>query len=106
MIDYNGYMQSDAWKEKRHERMIIDNHTCQCCGSHGTQTNELQVHHFNYKNIGEENVERDLVTLCKNCHTDLHRIMNRITGYDADGTPIHGWHDSLIFARKDGNGDD
>ena len=51
--------------------MIIDNHTCSICGS----KDDLNVHHFGYGNLGNEDVENDLVTLCHKCHVMIHRIV-------------------------------
>lgn len=32
----------------------------------------LQIHHIHYNNIGNEKME-DLVTLCINCHAEIHK---------------------------------
>jgi len=97
--DYLNYLGSDKWKAIAQRRLEIDNYTCQCCGSHGTQRNKLNVHHLSYYHVGRENekdyIYTDLVVLCSDCHAGLHRIMNRITS--ASGR--RGWRDTLTLSR-------
>ena len=89
---YQHYLESDEWKEIRNKRLMIDGFVCQSCGSRGTSQNPLQIHHFSYKRpLGQENVYRDLVTLCKACHSTLHNAMNRITSESGQ----RGWKDAL-----------
>ena len=66
--DKKEYLQSSEWHRKRQERLIVDDFNCQLC----SYTNNLQVHHKTYKNIFNEDVEHDLVTLCSDCHTAIH----------------------------------
>lgn len=89
--EYSVYLLSPEWKQVAEKRKTIDGHRCVMCGSKGTQTNKLEVHHFSYKRVGNENPYTDLVTLCRNCHRDVHRLMDRIT--DENGRK--GWRDSL-----------
>jgi cbb3-type cytochrome oxidase subunit 3 len=65
----NIYLKSDAWQRKRYVVLKRDNWRCVYCGRHATQ-----VHHKRYakKNIGREPIEW-LVSICKNCHENLHR---------------------------------
>lgn len=86
---YYEYIHSAEWEERRNKRLAIDKYLCQQCGSSGTETNPLQVHHLNYKRIYQENIYTDLVTLCKNCHNGVHTFMNRITSPSGK----HGWKD-------------
>ena len=78
---YIEYMKSDKWRRIAAERMRIDNHTCQGCGSRGSANNPLEVHHLRYRYIYHEEtrIYEDLVTLCHACHKNLHRIMERVT---------------------------
>ena len=64
----NEYLLSDEWKERAKQRRAIDGFKCAICGKKGC----LSVHHISYANIGNENVETDLVTLCEECHKSLH----------------------------------
>ena len=67
--EYNEYLKSDKWRKKRSERLKIDNYTCQKCGS----GRNLNVHHLNYKHLGNENVYDDLITLCETCHKEIEK---------------------------------
>lgn len=66
-VDYNEYIQSAKWKEKRNRRVAIDRYRCQKCGS----TSKLNVHHLSYEHLGDEPME-DLITLCESCHAAVH----------------------------------
>lgn len=67
--DYLDYLQSSKWQEKRIERLKMDNFRCCRCGS----PHDVQVHHLTYKNIGNENVYEDLITLCDSCHESIEK---------------------------------
>lgn len=71
MIDrrYLDYIQSEEWAKKAEQRRAIDGHKCAICGS----TERLHVHHRHYRTLGNEDVEKDLVTLCEACHRDVHK---------------------------------
>ena len=73
MGKYSEYLQSDHWKEKRKKRLAVDGYKCAVCGS----TESLNVHHISYANIGSEDIDNDLVTLCHPCHAMLHRVKER-----------------------------
>lgn len=72
-MNYETYMNSNAWRQKRKARLEIDNHQCRLCG----ETERLEVHHRpdSYALLPNETVEEHLTTLCVWCH-DL--ITNRI----------------------------
>lgn len=89
---YQNYLHSEDWKKKANERMKIDGFTCQSCGTRGTPSNPLCVHHFSYRNLPFEDVNKDLVTVCKCCHSNLHNVMNRITN---PNTGRRGWRDDV-----------
>lgn len=61
------YLKSKIWSKKRIKIKKRDNHQCQCCKNH----KNLEVHHISYKDIPNEN-NKDLITLCCNCHQLLH----------------------------------
>jgi len=62
--EYARYIASAAWNRKREERRAIDKSRCRTCGV----SENLQCHHVTYKRFGDEDVERDLITLCAECH--------------------------------------
>lgn len=92
--EYLDYIQTEQWKEIASKRLKIDNYACQGCGSKGSSTNPLQIHHLTYKHKYHEgenqNYYTDLVTLCHSCHNNLHNIMNRIT----NDKGRRGWSDN------------
>ena len=77
--EYAKYLMSDHWKQVAKQRLIIDGYRCQFCGTDGTQTNKLGVHHMKYTTLWHENPYTDTVTMCANCHKGIHRVMGRIT---------------------------
>ena len=46
-----------------------DNYTCQICGEKDTR---LEVHHIQFRSKGGSNRMDNLVTLCRNCHKQIH----------------------------------
>ena len=72
--EYDKYLRSSEWQEKRQERLALDNHKCAFCKS----TENLNVHHRTYENLGNEDVRHDLVTLCKKCHKEVHEKIKEI----------------------------
>ncbi|MCA9980243.1 MAG: HNH endonuclease, partial [Anaerolineales bacterium] len=68
-MNYEEYMRSDAWRQKREKRLEIDGHCCRMC-DHDGSLYRLEVHHrpSSYKRIPNESVEDDLTTLCVRCH--------------------------------------
>ena len=66
-MNYDDYMKSVEWEEKRQLRLRLDGFRCFKCG---TSVN-LQVHHITYERLGQERMG-DLITLCGSCHKRLH----------------------------------
>lgn len=89
--EYERYLESDTWKQKRAERLKIDKGLCQCCLSEPA----TETHHLNYYSVGNEDVLKDLVSVCHGCHCKIHNLMTRCTGINDDGTYRYGWRDSL-----------
>lgn len=74
-LKYEKHIASPEWKQKRLERIAIDNNQCRLCGS----TDRLEVHHkwpSGYYNLPNESVQDDLTTLCNRCHEAFHNSMN------------------------------
>lgn len=72
--EYDKYLRSPEWQEKRQERLALDNHKCAFCKS----TENLNIHHRTYENLGNEDVRHDLVTLCEKCHKEVHEKIKEI----------------------------
>jgi 5-methylcytosine-specific restriction endonuclease McrA len=52
----------------REEKLENCGHKCQLCSN----KDGLQVHHNNYHNLGNEDIDKDLITLCRKCHSKYH----------------------------------
>lgn len=68
----NGY-PSD-WDSRRKKVYRRDNHRCQKCGARGGRRGnaELHAHHKTPKADGGSHRLRNLTTVCKQCHADIH----------------------------------
>lgn len=87
------YIASRAWQKKRIARLMLDAHRCTRCPS----VHILQVHHLNYDSIGDEDVEKDLITLCIDCHKAEHGIgeVPQVRGHRFDDRPNHRAADTM-----------
>lgn len=65
--EYNNYLLSKEWRDKR-TQILKTRNCCECCKSQKI----LQIHHLHYRNIFCEDLEKDLVVLCKKCHKMVH----------------------------------
>lgn len=71
MNRYNEYLNSEAWHNKRQRVLKYDMFTCLATG----ETENLQVHHIHYMNIGIEPM-CDLLTLSRDAHNYIHSLVN------------------------------
>lgn len=89
--DYTDYIQSEAWAAVRQEAFRIHGRKCaRCLG-----TNQLHVHHKTYKNFKNEDVQNDLVPLCRLCHKKLHKFCKK--------RQLDLFHGSEIFIANEPN---
>ena len=72
---YQKYLRSKEWFSKRQERMEIDDWECAICSKHNCA---LHCHHLTYDRLFDENVETDLIMLCKRCHFYMDKIRKQI----------------------------
>lgn len=77
---YQEYIRSPEWEEKKRQRMEIDGFRCVMCGRSIDHCRTMQVHHVTYRNLGHEDVMRDLCTVCGSCHKKLHNYYDRERG--------------------------
>ena len=79
-MKYSEQLLTPEWKEKRLIILKRDNYSCTKCGS----KNHLQVHHKLYKRglMAWQANNRDLTTLCKPCHDDIHKNRHISTFYE------------------------
>jgi hypothetical protein len=64
---YHGYLQSDAWRQRRRDAIQRADGRCQVCNGSGP----LEVHHRTYERLGHES-PGDLTVLCRACHARFH----------------------------------
>jgi len=77
-MPYREYLQTPEWQERRKRAMKKAGFRCQVCNAYGVR---LNVHHRTYERRGNEN-DRDLITLCEDCHTTFHEN-GRLAGVEA-----------------------
>jgi len=65
--EYIEYLKSDDWKERRKYLMELAGWACSHCGEKATQ-----LHHLNYNNLGNEELDVDVIAVCKDCHDEIH----------------------------------
>ena len=60
-----------CWRQKEIMIEILrrDEFTCQLCGSY----RHLQIHHVCPRSKGGDNSEDNLLTLCNDCHAEVHK---------------------------------
>lgn len=75
-MKYEDYLKSDYWKILREKRLKLDNYKCKRCG----RTSNLEVHHntYIYRGKGVAKEIKNLITLCRDCHQELHDKENNI----------------------------
>ncbi len=67
MIDYDTYLLSDEWKQRRTKVLARCRGTCEKC----RKRRAVHVHHISYDHFGNEPLE-DLLGLCLRCHQQEH----------------------------------
>lgn len=65
--EYDAYLASAAWQERREKVLLRDGYRCQACG----ERDATQVHHLTYARVFSEPLF-DLVAVCAECHEGLH----------------------------------
>jgi len=65
--EYIEYLKSEDWRVRRKMLMEEADWTCCECGLKATQ-----LHHLSYENLGEEELEVDVIALCTACHKEKH----------------------------------
>lgn len=79
---YAEYLRSHEWKKLRARILRQRGKRCELCGTGQYATvgcvrtsmpSVLQVHHLTYERVGEE-LDDDLVVLCRDCHKQLHEL--------------------------------
>jgi 5-methylcytosine-specific restriction endonuclease McrA len=61
-------LDEDSYREFHRQMLERDGWRCQLCGS----MQNLQVHHLKFRSHSGGDVERNLITLCAECHAQMH----------------------------------
>lgn len=70
-FNYEKYIRSSQWKNRRAIFFQRHDHSCSAC----TSKRKIHLHHKSYDRVGRE-PDRDLVALCEICHSEVHRLHN------------------------------
>ena len=66
---YHNYLNTKEWFDKRNLALKFADYKCCRC----SKKENLQTHHLNYNNIGNEYID-DLEVVCSSCHKEIHKI--------------------------------
>lgn len=80
--DYDAYLNTPEWHEKREKALARDRYLCQGC----LERQAVHVHHLTYQRLFNELV-CDLVSLCVDCHQLCHPYKD-ISGRNWHGRPL------------------
>lgn len=69
-LAYQIYLESDSWKEKRDTILKRRGRKCFACR---TTEGMITLHHVTYARVGNE-LPKDLVILCWECHKKVHDL--------------------------------
>lgn len=72
--EYERYMKSPEWYEKRQLLLVMADCRCERCG----YRQDLEVHHLTYERLGNE-LPDDLQVLCVECHEEADEERRRAT---------------------------
>jgi hypothetical protein len=67
LVEYDKYLESSEWHEKRLLALKRDEYKCQSC----LTRKAVEVHHLTYQRVFNEPLF-DLVAVCNQCHRGLH----------------------------------
>ena len=76
---YVEHLMSDKWKQTKLTRLLIDDFRCQQCDKPITAETS-HCHHITYQNLRDERM-KDMVSVCPQCHNDIHKFYGKNAGY-------------------------
>jgi len=62
-------LEPESYRELHRQVLERDAWRCQICGC----MQNLQVHHLNFRSQSGADEEQNLITLCAQCHDEVHR---------------------------------
>lgn len=96
-LDYQAYLLSEKWQQKRRAALKRAGYKCQYCGKSGIP---LQVHHLHYRNFGKEK-PNDLRVACEDCHPIADQIRRFEAGLETYMTKKYGKNWEKEIKRED-----
>ena len=94
------YLLSDDW---RHKSSIILNRDkiCYICQKHSA----TDAHHLTYERLGVENLETDLIGVCRTCHNRIHNheLLQEITNKDELRQIFYKSYKKVYLQRQNDN---
>jgi 5-methylcytosine-specific restriction endonuclease McrA len=66
-------LDSESYRELHSRVLERDGWRCQVCG----RMQNLQVHHLKFRSHSGGDVEQNLITLCAECHEQMHQKPRR-----------------------------
>jgi 5-methylcytosine-specific restriction endonuclease McrA len=69
-MPYPAYLRTPEWRTRSRQRKNLACYRCEWCGS----TRDLNTHHLNYQRRGFEDIDEDLICLCRRCHEQAHDL--------------------------------
>lgn len=90
-IEYQAYLSTEHWKNKRFEILSKRGCTCEKCKEWGNE-----IHHLTYENLWNEKDE-DLQVLCDDCHEATHRALRSISGKERYKKRIKKIHRRALY---------
>jgi len=106
MNNYQSYLKSSAWREKRKNALSKVDYKCEDCGAENIR---LEVHHLNYNTIFNEDLQ-DLIVLCCDCHKARHNFVSEQRKYrkrktqENKGTLVERLRADIKQKNKEGRG--
>lgn len=85
-----------GWASRREAILNRDGYTCQICGKKHTR---LEVHHIIFRSQGGADDESNLITLCEDCHSDIHNGKIALTKKPKKLNLKYATHMSIIRSR-------
>lgn len=79
-INYKKYLKTDCWEKKKNTTKHWHGNKCRIC-----RNKKIDIHHKTYKNLSQENVQFDLIPMCRFHHFQIHKYSkeNNVSIYEA-----------------------
>lgn len=71
-----GFLKSEQWQTLRLTCIAMDEGKCVVCGKYDPKND---AHHLFYRETWADTKPQDLLTLCRDCHSDVHKLGEDIT---------------------------